>query len=127
MSFLLGHKSGFLKRLKKFTDFPEPVNTPATFHPPPERVDHLRYQYDKLRISDARETLNGWPRRRASLEKEPKEVRRPHKMRPSKVPLDSYTPSSASSIKEAKVMKEKRLKRTASLNHKEAVLQQRIK
>lgn len=100
---------------------------PATFHPPPKRIDQLRYEYDKLRISSSEsdDTVGRHPiaRRRASIGEVPDQtaIRRQRKH------LDSYTPASATTLKEAKASRERRLRRTASLNQKEAVLQQRIK
>lgn len=118
-----------LKPLYTSHDFPEPKNAPATFHPPPKRIDQLRYEYDKLRISslESDESLARHPvaRRRASIGEVPDQTA--IKARRQRKHLDSYSPASATTLKEAKASRERRLRRTASLNEKEAVLQQRIK
>ena len=117
-----------MKPLYTSHDFPEPNNAPATFHHPPKRIDQLRYEYEKLRISstESENTLSRpVPRRRASIGEVPdktlSQARRKRKQ------LDSYSPASAMALTEAKASRERRLRRTASLNEKEAVLQQRIK
>ena len=103
-------------------DFPEPKNYPATFHPPPKRIDQLRYEYDRLRISSSgiRDSGKpGLPRRRVSLGEVSDLKRVRHK---KKIDMRS-----AASVMALKVSKEQRLRKTAALNEKEAALQQKIK
>ena len=124
----IGRKNRFLKPLYTSHDFPEPKNAPATFHPPPKRLDQLRYEYEKLRISSSEsDDTQGRPvpRRRASIGEVPDKDS--NKARRQRKQLDPYSPASATMLKEAKASRERRLRRAASLNEKEAVHQQRIK
>ncbi|XP_028391122.1 leucine-rich repeat-containing protein 27-like isoform X2 [Dendronephthya gigantea] len=123
------HRKGTLQPLYTTHDFPEPLNTPSTFHPPPKRIDQLRYEYDKLRVSSSgsEESRGRYvPRRRASVDEVSDQTLSDTRRQRKK--LDSVTtPASATTLREAKASRERRLRRTASLNQKESVLQQRIK
>ena len=91
-------------------------------------MDQLRYEYDKLRISSSgsdNTASRPVPRRRASVGEVPDQTLVQERRR--KKQMNSYSPASAMTLREAKASRERRLRRAASLNQKEAVLQQRIK